>query len=315
MNIIDPLDLIGLKDVVKTFVGNIFTEINKRTDALFQTKSLLYDASEQYADYIVGRVGMFPLFGTTKITSVDSSYIRVDVSQDIQHEKYRRPHEIARDLRLQKIGEKGTAEATRPALTPIAAIEQSRNGFALIGNAGFGKTTAFRFLAVQAARGFPIREKSRLPLYLSVRDLGRSGDGIACGVQKLLSRFGIRQPEIAWKLLLKSGACIFLVDGIDETKPEHRSSLIWELAELQSMHKAPVFCVSARPLSLQVELNGFTKWEVIPLRLEDRREFVRKWFFTIDPEKGERLLAPRGAAPTGGAGARARAHPGARLDA
>jgi predicted NACHT family NTPase len=125
--------------------------------------------------------------------------------------------EIEDSLKSQRLGGDANKRRRQVGLTPIDSITQSSGGFSLVGTHGSGKTTIFRSIAVQAARGTYIRGRKRIPIYLAVRDLAISKQGIPDAAESLLKQLEVGEAARVLEALLKSGNCIILLDGLDET--------------------------------------------------------------------------------------------------
>jgi len=114
--------------------------------------------------------------------------------------------------------------------------------------------------------------------------------GILDAAAEFLEWLEVPESRRVIERLLRSGSCMLLVDGLDETSEEHQRSVIREVLDLRAKYDESLICISSRPFSLSIGLVGFTKWETLPLSSEDRRAFVEKWFDSVDSEKGGRLL-------------------------
>lgn len=286
----DPL---GVTDAIKHCFASVFGEINLAGEAWLNKSRLLTIGRDAYADYILKRVGSFPLFGTSRTTTVDDAYVSVRIADEIERDVYRSREMIELSIRQQKAG---IVRVSQMAHDPIAAINGSPTGFALLGPPGSGKTTIFRHIALAAARGQEIRGSRRIAVYLAARDLKRD-DGVVSAIAAFLERLDVAEAVRVTDMLLRAGKLVVLLDGVDETDRLRQQRLLDEFVELQARHSTNVFCISARPLSLSVGLANFKKWETAPLTSSQRLEFAQKWFNTVDRPKGERLIERCAAEP------------------
>jgi predicted NACHT family NTPase len=174
-------------------------------------------------------------------------------------------------------------------MLPLDALEKSSPGFALLGTAGSGKTTAFRYLALQAARGRTVKGKRRIPIYLAVRELDPAMSLNATCI-RLLTSLGFDPADRILQVLQRTGQLMLLVDGLDETSDSHQKALVKELKEMQSQFDLSQVCLSGRHHSLSLGLEGFTKWETLPMSFPSRLEFIDKWFSVVNPAKGHQLV-------------------------
>ncbi len=289
----DPVSVVGttgLKLLAQKSFSSIFDELRSKAEAFISEHKLLSASSEKYADYIVARIGVFPLYATNRQVSVEDTYTQVCISNDIEREKYKAASDIEAALRKQKSGVIQLATQNGTTLKPIEAIQSTSQGFALLGNPGSGKTTLFRHLTVQAAKGVAIRGMIRLPIYLAARDMARGVKSIEEAAINFLNWLDIKQADRVFNSLMLSGKSMLLLDGLDETGRDHQKQLLTELSNLQAKYPNSLICVSSRPFGLSVGFLGFTKWEIVPLSFDDRVSFVKKWFSVISPAKGEQLV-------------------------
>jgi len=280
------LDPIGLLDGIKHCFASVFGELNIAGEAWANKTLLVTSGRERYAEYMARRVGMFALFGTSRTTSVDDAYVAVRVCDQIARDIYKAREAIETTIRYEKVGQPVIASS---ACDPADALDSGHGGFALIGAPGSGKTTIFRHIAIAVARGRAVRGRRRLPIYIAARDLN-TAEGARDAAEGLLTDLRIPDAARVMDALLADGSLLMLLDGIDECDRSHQQQLVSEMLELQARHHRNVFCMSARPLSLAVGLSNFEKWETTPLEFEQRLAFTRKWFSTVDNEKGARLL-------------------------
>lgn len=290
MDALAPLSLISLKDGIQACFSSVFSEINVAAEAWLQERKLFTVGRDNFTDFVLRRVGIFPLFGTSRSATVDESYVSLELSRDLERMRYRDLSDIEQGIRRQRHGASYEPERQQDGFSPLDALNLTEGGFALVGNPGSGKTTVFRHLVVEAARGRTVQGRRVLPIYLAVRDMSDSEIGIYSAASSLLASLEVGEHQRVLDLLLKEGRCLLLLDGLDETKQEHQRSLLLELGSIAARYPKATLCVSARPLSLEVGLPGFTKWETLPLDFEKRLGFVKKWFSVVNYSKGERLV-------------------------
>ncbi|HYV44487.1 MAG TPA: NACHT domain-containing protein [Myxococcaceae bacterium] len=177
-----------------------------------------------------------------------------------------------------------------PSAKSFAELFARHRALVVLGDPGSGKTTLMRWLAVVAAGG-PLRlaEKTGLaerllPLMVSVGRLAevRRALGGAPSVEEALARyFEDRQAGRAAELgellrrHLAGGACLVLLDGLDEVAGHERETVLRWLEELTARYPANRYVVSSR----QVGYPGFSlqgRVEVVlgPFQEEQIRRYV-----------------------------------------
>lgn len=290
MDILSTSKSIGITKVVENAFISVFQDANVMTEAWLQKSKLMTIGRSKFSDYIQKSVGTFPLFGTNRNVPVDSIYVRVRITSDLEKERYKSHVEIENSLKKQKRGEVPDKNRFSRGCNLYNALEGTKEGIALLGNAGSGKTTAFRRLVVDLARGLTIRGKRRLPLYIAIRDISTSKKSIKESAAEFLKWMEVGSAELVLEKLMKKGSIVLFVDGLDETDREHQNDIIKELIDIRNKFRDVILLISSRPYSLYVGLPGFEKWETLPLDFQERLSFIEKWFAPIDPTKSKRLI-------------------------
>ncbi len=268
-----------------SIINEIIDKASGRIATWTEKQILLF--SESYTDYIVRRIQTSSLFATNKSINVDSAYVKVCITNEIDSERYKSIEELQNLLKVQRTKE--VSNSTIP-IFPYEAIENTEKGFALIGSPGSGKTTAFKYLTLYAASGKKIRGKRYFPIYLQVRDLNKSQETtIYQYIKDFFKWMDFEEHSSLSKTLLRSGKIILIIDGLDETNRNHQTKILSEIEDLQAKYPKNIYCISSRPHSLYVSLSNFTKWEIKPLDFELKLKFIDNWFKTIDEEKGSLL--------------------------
>ena len=286
------LESVPLARAISSSFSSVFSELNVEGEAWYQHTKLLTIGRRRYAEYLTETVGRFPLFLADRTVAVDQAYVSVKLANKIRRHVYKSRKNLDEQLLRQARG--GLSEPGEPE-DPVSALEKSDEPhFALVGTPGSGKTTAFRYLAIVAARGDKLRGSKRISIYLAVRDLDFSGSTpIRDAAVDFLEGLGIEEAEKVFEFLLWKGRLFLLLDGLDEVSAERQGLLVDELRTLRVNTKS-ILAVSGRPHSLAIGLEQFSKWEILQLSIQQRRELVAKWFGEVDQAKGQRLLADLG---------------------
>ncbi|HEY4641738.1 MAG TPA: NACHT domain-containing protein [Thermoanaerobaculia bacterium] len=288
-----PADLTGatsLSSIIRDAFASVFQAVNRSTETWYQRFKLEELTRDRYAEHILRTVGVFPLFGTTKTASVESSYVRAAVSSDIERYRYRSESTITMALERQRNGKLPEPERHVEAVTLLDVLDSGKANVALVGNPGSGKTTALRYVAVEVAKGHTLRRRRMLPIFLALRDMSARTLSIAQAAIEFLEWLQLSRPEDVLAALLSKGRILLLIDGLDEIDQTYQVEILKELQTLTGRYAEALFCVSARPYSADVAMPAFEKWETLPFSFPERVTLVRKWFGAMDAPKGERLL-------------------------
>jgi len=160
------------------------------------------------------------------------------------------------------------------------------------GEPGSGKTTALRRAARAYAQGLIAEgrdpKQSRLPLMVRLADFAKARE---CDSEMTLVRFVVTrtlrdaspdywsQVEHHIDLELKRGACLVLLDGLDEVGGDSRLSTV--LCRFVEDFGQNQFVLTSRIVGLDAgpwQKLDFATFEVARWREEEIREFARRWY-------------------------------------
>jgi formylglycine-generating enzyme required for sulfatase activity/predicted MPP superfamily phosphohydrolase len=183
------------------------------------------------------------------------------------------------------------------------ARQLGRRGLVLLGDPGAGKTTQLQQLLLQVARhgsgsiGLPL---GVVPVFLPLRDLsGRETTLAEFICDRLRDPTGNRDPEFG-RRLTKRGKLLLLLDGLDEVADSSERARVARFIEQARIYMPDSFmvvsCRHAGYRAKDVALGpDFLELHLPPLRDEQVRQFVRKWYAIVERElnQDERLAAQR----------------------
>ena len=172
----------------------------------------------------------------------------------------------------------------------------------VVGDAGSGKTTILKWLAVTAARGDfedPLTEwNDCVPFLVSLR---RYPDGNLPEpgrfIDEVARNLGADMPKGWVNELMRSGRALVLVDGIDELRPgrPRLAARDW-LSELTGDFPEARYVVTSRPTAVEKEwsvLRDFTGTELQPMSSSDVKVFATQWHAAmaqrLDADERDRL--------------------------
>ncbi|HEY0544293.1 MAG TPA: NACHT domain-containing protein [Pyrinomonadaceae bacterium] len=177
---------------------------------------------------------------------------------------------------------------------------EAMNGIALaiIGQPGSGKTTLLQNIALTLAAG--LHHNYQIPDYLPVTlFLREHGETIAENLpplhQLLQTHFSdeqkfstLKPPSDFFEAQLKEGACLVLLDGLDEVaKVEQRKTIRDWIDRQIKTYPASRFILTSRPQGYEVApLQRVTVLKAIPFNDEQVNKFLMNWFLaheSIEP--------------------------------
>ncbi|WP_213182898.1 NACHT domain-containing protein [Desulfosarcina cetonica] len=270
---------------------SVFDDVNLTSEAFFQEKKLLTISKNKYADYILRLVGTIPLYRSKRSLNVEDIYIPIKVSNKIQRDSYKSTDEIKKSIIHQVSGKLGRRHHDEQIYSPLEAIEKSNGGFLLYGDAGVGKSTLFKWITLEVARGKKIGQNNVLPFFFAASELEYNGKTVLKASEDLLSELKIGEPEKVIDRLLEHGRCMILIDGLDEAKNNFYKKTIQELNRISAKYPKSYLCLSTRPFYCDVAMPGFEAFEILPFNSSNRNQFIKNWYKNIDKNKGLNLIS------------------------
>ncbi len=167
----------------------------------------------------------------------------------------------------------------------VESVLQSAPRLFIRGEAGSGKTTILKWLAVRtAARSLPVSLASKadcVPFYIPMRRYPEGNFPTPSEFVNSVGRHLAEDLPSGWVSdQLELGRAIVLVDGIDELPDNRREDARTWLRQLLSQYDESTFIVTSRPGAVPVdwlESEEFSVYALQPMDSADIRKFVKQW--------------------------------------
>lgn len=190
--------------------------------------------------------------------------------------------------------------ASRAESVPVTAMMMHSRRLFVRGEAGCGKTTLLRWLAVNAAhQSFPSELEAwngLVPFFIPLRRFVH--DSAFPSPEQFLDAIGrmiSAQMPSGWvHRLMASGRALVLVDGVDELPEARRSAAQAWLRELVSAFPDSSYVVTSRPVAVAEQWlarSEFSACMIQPMAPSDIRQFIVHWHYAIrsmTPEQRDR---------------------------
>lgn len=194
----------------------------------------------------------------------------------------------------------------------LTSKNQSGKKLVVLGAPGSGKTTLLKNIALVLAGNRKSNRKNKignkLPILLFLREhteaiAGNPNVRLPEIVQLSLEKYQIVTPPKWFDKYLKSGACIVMLDGLDEVaEPDVRKKVVaWVEKQIVS-YPNNHFIVTSRPFGYREnQLNGVDVLEVLPFNIKQVKQFIDNWYLANEiqshqrNDEGVRIKAKEGA--------------------
>jgi formylglycine-generating enzyme required for sulfatase activity len=170
------------------------------------------------------------------------------------------------------------------------AAERGLDGLVVLGDPGSGKTTLLKHLllcfATEKAGEWLGLEEDRIPVFIPLRELRDPNVPLTSLIEDLLRSADLGLPDGFFSGLLEEKRCILLLDGLDEVADEdaRRQVCTW-IEHARARYAGNWFVVTSRYSGYRrgTRLTGtFLELEVQDLEPDDAKEFLRRWYETVE---------------------------------
>lgn len=157
----------------------------------------------------------------------------------------------------------------------------------LIDDAGMGKTTASRFLLVEATK-----TRATIPVFIELRHLSAEKTVLDFMLAEL-NQVGVDSSDLKIDKrqvirLLEKGVFTFLLDGYDEISTKNREEVTLDIKRVVDTYPQNKFLLTSRPEHALASFPSFKAFKIEPLTREEAYTLIRK--YDKNGERANRLI-------------------------
>jgi predicted NACHT family NTPase/nucleoside phosphorylase len=180
-------------------------------------------------------------------------------------------HADKRDLKCLDLG--GISETVIPEEEVVEIVSQKN--LIVWGQAGAGKTTFLKHLAIQCSYGKFYSGK--VPIFISIEKFVKTQKQLIDFIEQIFADRGVAQQQISE--LLKQGRLLILLDGLDEVQnTEDIRQVLNQIQNLVDRFCLNRFVIACRLGGTEYGFQDFQEIEVADFDNEQIAQFVNKWF-------------------------------------
>ncbi|MEP7135090.1 MAG: NACHT domain-containing protein [Chloroflexota bacterium] len=180
----------------------------------------------------------------------------------------------------------------------------------ILGAPGSGKTTLLKNVALVLAGSRKQKKQTgnKLPILLFLREhteaiIGNPNVRLPEIIRLALEKYQIAPPPQWFENYLQSGACIVMLDGLDEVaEADVRRRVVAWVEKQMVTYPNNHFIVTSRPFGYREnQLNGVSVLEVLPFNIKQVKQFIDNWYLANEiqshqkDDEGVRIKAREGA--------------------
>ena len=139
-------------------------------------------------------------------------------------------------------------------LSPDIFLTFRKKYIVITGMGGLGKTMLMHHLLLTLTKKYEIYKK--LPIAIQLKDYDADA-GLMSYIESTIKISGLKD-------YLKTGKCVFLLDGMDEISTKRLKNFEKELDELVNTYPDNMYILSSRPISDLIALNKFEVYTLAP---------------------------------------------------
>jgi hypothetical protein len=303
--------LVRLAPQIDGFLGSAFAETLQDLDRILEAVSELLkrpdEAAEQfereYRDAVSKHLNRMDYFGVPHVDAIvgqqqlSAAYVTLQFERRAkEHDKrWFTPLESAQQVALdiQEIAnELVTGESRSTQSGPIDLLLSEGRRLVIVGEAGGGKSTLLRWLAVSAAsRDFPPQLASwndSVPFFIRLRECADKEFPALKDFPMMTTRNLTQEPPSGWLLRqLNTGRALVLLDGVDELPQGKRDAMLAQLDQLVQQYPLARYVVTSRPAALKpdewpewaawIKRAALTEASLQPLDMPQIDHLIDKW--------------------------------------
>ena len=209
------------------------------------------------------------------------------------------------------------SSALVPAELLLEQLPLQQGRLLIRGDAGSGKSTLFRWVALMAASAGTLLPRkpdadnerkasnawyTRVPILIRLRDCKNGRIPPISEFAQHTSRF-LESPPTGWiQSVLEQGRALVLLDGVDEVPRIDRQAIYADIENLVGTYQGCYYVLSTRPAAVETDWLkplGFHEASLNPLSILDRDRLIDRWHEAVakeldragKPSAGMRLLA------------------------
>ncbi|HKR50264.1 MAG TPA: NACHT domain-containing protein, partial [Pseudonocardiaceae bacterium] len=266
--------------------GKIVEELQKRWQGRivnridWELEQLVASFGERYREFVLGSLRFIDLKGLATVgfytPGLDEVFVDVSLAP-------REPNQVSGGLLAHVPAEVTDRHSIWDFLDRPQPVV-----LAVIGVPGSGKTTLLRHTAQQVCRDHRTQQRA-VPILLYLRDhisaiISTPDVGLPELVRGTLGRYGRDEPQGWFERQLHNGACLVLLDGLDEVaRPEDRRSVAsWVERQIRQYPKND-YVITSRPQGYRMaRIDGAAVLQVRSFTDEQGRRFLRSWYLAVE---------------------------------
>ncbi len=159
----------------------------------------------------------------------------------------------------------------RRKIAELESVFNKSNCVTIIGDAGSGKSTLFKYLFAKA-----VQTTNDIPIFIELRKFNSLDKSLIGLIEEIIFGNSICTNMNILERMLKEGKFIFFLDGFDELNSEKKSRIVNEIMDFTTIHKRNKYILSTRPFSNIEMLPMFSNFTVAPLVKADYEEFIKQ---------------------------------------
>lgn len=289
--------------VLGTFLLSWYNHRKERQQQQAEQEKVLTTDEARYLDWLTHQHRFLPITGLRTRSPVEVDLERVYVSLTMDHRRLAAigdgdPSTLPEADPSDDLGHNSFLDA--PGREPEAismaealkAIDHNRvAGLVILGGPGTGKTTVLKYLALTYARGLYgerlDQSRPRLPLLIPLRAIGDGGhrQSLPDFLTQVCNRDGCRLSSDFFETKLRDGACLILLDGLDEVANEDQRFRVarWIETQCTAYPRNPVI-VTCRIAGFQEHYlpPRFLRLDIQDFDVDNIAAFAHNWCLAVE---------------------------------
>ena len=218
------------------------------------------DLPKLYRQAITEKYATLTMLGFKRNFDMDGIYIPITVHLDPECDFTRLPHKT--DDKLLARGLKAEDLLYLPNKVSV-----------VLGESGMGKTTMLHYLARQESKN----RKGLLPIFVKLAEFCKTREPLESFLLTVISNHISGMQDLA-QTAIQQGACLILLDGLDEVNREQYNAVTERIRAFISGNQNCRVIITSRKAGFKSHEAPFRIFEIERLPVAEIEIFVSKWF-------------------------------------
>jgi len=249
------------------------------------TKQLIFDASNKYAQNYAERHGILKVLGMREPVKLESVYTAVQFLNDDAIRSFASIEQLEEVYRQGKGRKFDSQDCPKQ---PGIEVVNKKQYLMVLGGPGAGKSTFLRKMGMEALKGKKGGFKHNcIPVFIELKRFTSSDIDIEKFIIEEFRICGFPVPDQFTAKALEQGKLLILLDGLDEVPSQNLNETINNIQNFVDTYHQNRFIASCRTAAYRNNFRRFSDVAMADFDDEQIQQFINNWFHGEDDQQAK----------------------------